>query len=89
MKNAKRVVDAVGGKLFVFGSALTHRRPQDLDLLLVYDGNRITPAEACTARSTLRAALKRFAVPMEICLLSVREAESSNFVEEESCRSVW
>jgi hypothetical protein len=89
MKNAKRVVDAVGGKLFVFGSALTHERPRDLDLLLVYDANRITAGEACAARSTLRAVLETFSAPMEICLLSAREAESSKFVEEECCRPVW
>jgi hypothetical protein len=89
MKNAKRVVDAAGGRLFVFGSVLTEEKPRHVDLLLVYDSSRITAGEACVARSALRTALRKFSVPMDICLLSAREVESSKFIEEESCKPVW
>ena len=89
LKNAKSVIDAGGGKLFLFGSALVLIEPGDIDLLFVYDKNGIIAGEACSARRTLNAIFAGLGKPVSICLLSNVEAESSTFIFDEGCRLVW
>jgi hypothetical protein len=89
LKNAKTVIDDAGGKLFLFGSALVLIESGDIDLLFVYDKNRITAGEACSARRTLNAILAGGGKPVSICLLSNVEAESSTFTSDEGCRLIW
>ncbi len=73
-----------GIKLYLFGSALTTREPQDIDLLLVYDVSKFARQDIIGIRKALGdellALLDR---PVDICLMSEDEAQTNTFIKDE------
>jgi predicted nucleotidyltransferase len=77
-------------ELYLFGSALRSEQPGDIDLLLVYDEAQAAPKEAWRLAAYVRQVLGPLAIPpVEIVLLTRREAASSRFAQAEGAHRVW
>lgn len=74
----------------VFGSALNRPDPADLDLLVVYDPNRIPPRRATNLRRVIVSACATVPLrPVEIVLLTAAEAAATNFADMEHAERVY
>lgn len=70
-----------GSALFVFGSALHSGRPNDLDVLIVYDAAVCDPLIAYSYHKGLINDLTvAFGLPVHATLLTYSEAQSTEFV---------
>lgn len=75
------VAEQPGIELYLFGSLLTSESPEDVDLVVVYDSSIIDIDKAIAIRRHLRNAIMKFArMPADIVLLSVHEAEQTQFL---------
>jgi predicted nucleotidyltransferase len=88
MKNA-RIEGLEDIKVYLFGSALEKSNPEDIDILLVYDAERITINRALRIRDELHdylaLCLDRNA---DISLLSNREEVQTKFIETENAKEI-
>lgn len=75
----------------LFGSGTWAAAPRDLDLLVVYRREVVSPADAGTLRGEIQAAIA--GVPglprVEILLLTGEEATQSRFAERESAVELY
>ena len=75
------VVAGLGIEAFLFGSANYKKYPTDIDLLLIYDPRVIAIDKSIDLRRRLRAAIKKeIGLPVDILLLSKREAKETKFL---------
>lgn len=69
-------------KAFIFGSILTSSKPQDLDLLVIYDVDHCQPKEAYFYHKSLYDGLRYyFGLPIHIILLTLHEEKCVRMVE--------
>jgi len=69
-------------KVFVFGSVLNSVKPNDLDVLAVYDEAHCPPTEAFIRHRGLKAALSAiFDLPVHLTLLTESEESNVRFIE--------
>jgi hypothetical protein len=74
------VVSREGIALYLFGSALRTVHVNDLDLLIVYDKQFLSIAEALSSRRSLSKAVSTdFGIGADCVLLTTQEAEQTNF----------
>ncbi len=74
-----------GFELYLFGSCLYSHTPHDLDLLLVYDQEKVDAYTAFTMRRKFREEFENeLGMVCDLCLLSHHEAIQSRFAEIES-----
>lgn len=78
-----------GINIYVFGSSLEDNEPNDLDLLLVYDSDRIEIDKILRIRTYLYNKLnKLFMIPIDLSILSIQEEKELNFIECESAKEL-
>lgn len=71
--------------IYVFGSFARSSTPSDIDLLIVY-GHPHTPSSIIDFRRRLCDFVGReLGLSVDICCLSVIEAEGNSFITEEGC----
>ena len=79
-----------GIEVYLFGSALSTRVPNDLDILLVYDQGMVTVRAALHIRKDLRRQVEYQAqLVADVCVLSRSELLSSRFVEQERAVKIY
>jgi hypothetical protein len=72
-----------GIEAHIFGSTLTSEKPQDIDLLLIYDLAKLTVNQAIDVRNRACDALLQVTdIPADIVLLSTKEAEETQFLKK-------
>jgi predicted nucleotidyltransferase len=73
-------------EVYVFGSWLRSEIPNDVDLLIVFDPQKCSFAEAAMLRRQIAEAIfDSFDLAGDIVLLTVREEEQADFVCAERC----
>jgi len=88
-RSVQNVVGNEAVALYIFGSALRKRNPNDLDLLLVYDKRLVSEKTALSLRHRLsRSIMAELKLPVDLVLLSKFEAQQSRFVELEGAVAV-
>ena len=75
-------------EVYAFGSFARGNRTSDVDLLIVWDPSEATPLEAQELRRVFREQLK-VVLPLDIVLLTAREAINSAFVETERAELIY
>ena len=81
---AGAIGDLVGTSIHLIGSARSEEHPADLDLVLVYNAELVSIAQALALRGGLVCFVEReFGLPVDVCLLSTREVEQSSFLLDE------
>jgi len=79
----------LGIEIFCFGSVLHKAKHKDIDLLIVYDKNRIDVSRAIQIRKRLVKVISReLEMNTDICLLSKEEDKQSRFSESERARKL-
>lgn len=74
------------GELFVFGSALTSKHPNDLDLLVVYDSLKCPPEQARDRAMMLVSELVTDChLQPHVVVLKKSEERSVQFIRTERC----
>lgn len=74
-----------GSKLVLFGSALSHQDPTDLDVVIVYDRDIIDPKQAFSAHNDFIESLsEKFSVPLHVIMLNTTEYSESNIKKHEA-----
>lgn len=72
--------------VFVFGSALISRNPNDLDLLVVYDPAECPPSQARDKSESLASELTRgLELQPHVVVLTKSEEQEVQFVQSEGC----
>lgn len=80
MKSVQDVLSREGVSLYLFGSALRTVHANDLDLLVVYDRQIISIAEALSLRQGLLKSLSvDLGISADCVLLTTQEADQTNF----------
>lgn len=80
MKSVQDVVTREGVSLYLFGSALRTVHVNDLDLLVVYDKQSLSIAEALSLRRGLSESISvDLGIRADCVLLTTQEAEQTNF----------
>lgn len=70
-------------EIYVFGSVLKSFRPNDLDILVIYDSNIYPNTNIYTACENICTVLyKTFNLPLDLTVLSYSENDSVNFDKE-------
>ncbi|MBE0682487.1 MAG: hypothetical protein IH589_11285 [Anaerolineales bacterium] len=76
-----------GGDCYLFGSALTQNNPRDIDLLLVYDYDKIDLTSVLILKKKLCRVLgEDLGKNIDLCSLSKSESIQSSFIVEENCQ---
>lgn len=79
-----------GIEVYLFGSALRDADPADLDILLVYDPEVLTLDQFRAAGELICFDLEvRTGRAIDLCRLSVQEALSSRFIEDERAAKLF
>ena len=72
-----------GASVYLFGSACYRNRPNDIDMLFVYNASLLPPATAYAAfKPLIRRIESEVAIPVHPVVLSEREAQESGFIED-------
>ncbi|WP_147949503.1 nucleotidyltransferase domain-containing protein [Paenibacillus sp. N3.4] len=75
--------------IYVFGSSLENNEPNDLDILLIYDSDRVKIDEILNFRTYLYNKLsKLLMIPIDLSILSIQEENELNFIECESAKEL-
>ena len=73
----------------MFGSALNKAKPNDLDLVLVYDPSALPIQSVLEVRDLLvRLVWEDVGLPADVILLSYREENRMHFIAEQSASRV-
>jgi predicted nucleotidyltransferase len=77
-------------EVWLFGSALISAAPRDIDLLVVYVPDVISPTQAMSLRAPLRRAIARVSsLKVHLVLLSEGEALETGFADAEGAVRVF
>jgi predicted nucleotidyltransferase len=81
----------IARSVYVFGSFLNSKTPQDLDVLLVYEAHNTQSCKLAIAfRETLTSIVEsKLDISADVILLSISEEEEMQFVVQESACMVW
>jgi hypothetical protein len=75
-----------GWRVFLFGSALWREAPRDLDLLCIYDPSCVAAGSAYDEIVAFASAIAASAgLPLDLTVLSEREAAQTDFICRERC----
>ncbi len=76
--------------IYLFGSAIYSITPNDIDLLVVYDAEKVSIQEALDFRKDLGLLIANiFNLPSHICLLSNKEKEYRIFITQERAVKIY
>lgn len=79
-----------GFELYLFGSARVSATPSDLDLLVVYNPCLLTRASMARLASMVASEIEiETSVRVDLCRLTISEAEQSKFRQLEGCVLVY
>lgn len=79
-----------GVKVYVFGSAVWSHSPQDVDLVIVYNSSTVNVDEVLSCRRRLQQELSNeIGLPVDICLLNEKEAQSNPFLINEDAVLIY
>jgi len=77
-------------RIYIFGSGLYKTQPRDIDLLVVYDTQKISVQEVLALRNELsKEVFFKFGVSAHICLLSAKEGEYQIFIAQEKAQKIF
>jgi predicted nucleotidyltransferase len=75
-----------GSEVFVFGSFLRHKDPNDVDILIVYDPEICPPKDAhASVAGAVHTLEKGLALPVHLTLLTKTEESTCDFKREVGC----
>ncbi|MGD1001489.1 MAG: nucleotidyltransferase domain-containing protein [Candidatus Brocadiia bacterium] len=86
-KSAKNVVTKTAGRIdgvqvFLFGSSRYLNDPSDIDLLFVYDKQKLQPEQAyMRVRPIVKAVSKKTGVPVHPVILTKEEERATKFIK--------
>jgi hypothetical protein len=77
-------------EIYCFGSALNVAKPQDIDLLLLYDPDVVGVDEVLQFRRALQHTMPGLlGIPAHVNILSVSENAQSEFIRGEAAVKIW
>lgn len=75
-----------GIEYYLFGSSMSSNKPNDIDILLIYDSKKTDYQKISNLRKSLYEEVSReLNKPAHICLLTTTEEEELNFISHEKC----
>ena len=78
------------GDCYVFGSILTQSAPHDIDMLLVYNLDKIDLAGVSVLKTLICQIIEGdLDKRVDLCALSKSEVVQSNFIHEENCQFLF
>ncbi|MGE7907540.1 hypothetical protein ACQKNS_24530 [Peribacillus sp. NPDC094092] len=76
-------------KYYVLGSILISKKPNDVDIIIVYNRENTPIYDLLEFRKVLRQQfLKKHSLPLDIILISSLEEKSLNYIEKEKARRI-
>lgn len=78
-----------GFSIYLFGSILSKKRPNDIDVLITYNSKVVNIERAIEFRKYIKNKLEKSSnLSVDICLLSDKENEQSRFSYEEDAKKI-
>lgn len=78
-----------GTEVWAFGSMLIQDDPRDLDLIVIFPRNSCKPERAIAIRKSIRESLSHSTdKPIDITLLSDREAAETDFIKRAEAQRI-